>query len=65
MDGSALAPVVIPIVALVFLFGWLAIVYHAAAHPSVHTRSAADEAREATAPRRQHAGTPGIRPASR
>jgi hypothetical protein len=49
MDGSALAPVIIPIVALVFLFGWLVAVYHAAAHPSVHTRAATDEEREATA----------------
>jgi hypothetical protein len=49
MDGSALAPIVIPIVALVFLFSWLAIVYHAAAHPSVHTRAVTDEEREAFA----------------
>jgi hypothetical protein len=51
MDGSALAPVVIPIVALVVLFLWLAAVYHAAAHPSVHARAdraAAREEREAT-----------------
>jgi hypothetical protein len=36
MTGSALAPVVIPIVAFVFLFLWIAMVFHANAHPSVH-----------------------------
>jgi hypothetical protein len=36
MTGSALAPVVIPIVAFVFLFLWIGMVYHAAAHPAVH-----------------------------
>ncbi len=33
MDGSSLAPIVIPIVALVLLFGWLALVYYANSHP--------------------------------
>ncbi|MGA8455491.1 MAG: hypothetical protein WB800_08815 [Streptosporangiaceae bacterium] len=36
MTGSALAPVVIPVVAFVFLFLWIALVFHANAHPSVH-----------------------------
>jgi hypothetical protein len=40
MTGSALAPVVIPIVAFVFLFLWLGMVYYANAHPSVHGREA-------------------------
>jgi hypothetical protein len=40
MTGSALAPVVIPIVAFVFLFLWLALVFHANAHPSVHGHEA-------------------------
>jgi hypothetical protein len=40
MTGSALAPIVIPIVAFVFLFLWLAMVYHASAHPSVHGHEA-------------------------
>ncbi len=36
MTGSALAPVIIPIVALVFGFLWIGAVYYAAAHPAVH-----------------------------
>jgi hypothetical protein len=40
MTGSALAPVVIPIVAFVFLFLWIAMVFYANAHPSVHGREA-------------------------
>jgi hypothetical protein len=40
MTGSALAPVVIPIVALAFLFLWIGMVFHANAHPSVHGREA-------------------------
>jgi hypothetical protein len=49
MTGSALAPVVIPIVALVFLFLWIAMVYYASAHPSVHGRASrtGHEGREA------------------
>jgi hypothetical protein len=49
MTGSALAPVIIPIVAFVALFTWLALVYHANAHPSVHRQEnrAAREMREA------------------
>jgi hypothetical protein len=39
MTGSALAPVVIPIVAFVFLFLWIGMVFHANAHPSVHGRA--------------------------
>lgn len=51
MTGSALAPVVIPIVAFVFLILWLGMVFHANAHPSVHGRAqrATHEEREATA----------------
>jgi hypothetical protein len=39
MTGSALAPVVIPIVAFVFLFLWIGLVFYAGAHPSVHGRA--------------------------
>jgi hypothetical protein len=39
MTGSALAPVVIPIVAFVFLFLWIGMVFYANAHPSVHGRA--------------------------
>jgi len=51
MTGSALAPVVIPIVAFVFLFLWIGMVYYADAHPSARGRAdrAAHEEREATA----------------
>ena len=51
MTGSALAPVVIPIVAFVFLFLWIGMVFYANAHPSVHGRAdrAAHEEREASA----------------
>jgi hypothetical protein len=38
MTGSALAPVVIPIVAFAFLFLWIGMVFYANAHPSVHGR---------------------------
>jgi hypothetical protein len=50
MTGSALAPVVIPIVAFVFLFLWVAMVFHASAHPSVHRHAdqPVREDREAT-----------------
>jgi hypothetical protein len=40
MTGSALAPVIIPIVAFVFLFLWIGMVFYANAHPSVHGREA-------------------------
>jgi hypothetical protein len=51
MTGSALAPVIIPIVAFVFLFLWIGMVFYANAHPSVHGRAdrATPEEREATA----------------
>ena len=51
MTGSALAPVIIPIVAFVCLFLWIAMVFHANAHPSVHGRTARapHEDREAAA----------------
>jgi len=51
MTGSALAPVVIPIVAFVFLFLWIAMVFHANSHPSVHRQAegAGHEDREAAA----------------
>jgi hypothetical protein len=35
MTGSALAPIVIPIVAFVFLFLWIGMVFYADAHPAV------------------------------
>ena len=40
MTGSALAPIVIPIVAFVFLFLWIGMVFYANSHPSVHGREA-------------------------
>jgi hypothetical protein len=40
MTGSALAPVIIPIVAFVALFVWIGMVFYANAHPSVHGREA-------------------------
>jgi hypothetical protein len=51
MTGSALAPVVIPIVAFVFLFLWIGMVFHADSHPSVHRQAdrAVHEDREAAA----------------
>ena len=51
MTGSALAPVVIPIVAFVFLFLWIGMVFHANAHPSVHRNAdrAVHEDRETAA----------------
>ncbi len=51
MTGSALAPVIIPIVAFVFLFLWIGMVFHANAHPSVHRQAdrAVHEDREAAA----------------
>lgn len=36
MTGSALAPVIIPIVAIVALAAWLTLVFYADAHPSWH-----------------------------
>ena len=51
MTGSALAPVVIPIVAFLALAAWLGMVYYADAHPAVHAREdrAPGEEREETA----------------
>jgi hypothetical protein len=51
MTGSALAPVVIPIVAFVFLSLWIGMVFYANAHPPVHRQAdrAGHEDREATA----------------
>jgi len=40
MTGSALAPVIIPIVAFVALVVWIGMVFYANAHPSVHGREA-------------------------
>jgi len=34
MTGSSLAPIVIPIVAMISLFGWLAVVFYADSHPA-------------------------------
>lgn len=34
MTGSSLAPIVIPIVAMITLFGWLAVVFYADSHPA-------------------------------
>jgi hypothetical protein len=33
MTGSSLAPIVIPIVAMISLFGWLAVIFYADSHP--------------------------------
>ena len=33
MTGSSLAPVIVPIVAVLALFAWLGLVFYAAAHP--------------------------------
>jgi hypothetical protein len=65
MTGSALAPVVIPIVAFAFLFLWIGMVFYANAHPSVHGRQAGAaheerQEREAIAPQddaQDHPGT--------
>jgi hypothetical protein len=43
MTGSALAPVVIPIVVVVALAAWLAMVYYADAHPGYRTRRTVGE----------------------
>jgi hypothetical protein len=40
MTGSALAPVIIPIVAFVALLLWIGMVFYANAHPSVHSPEA-------------------------
>ena len=40
MTGSALAPIIIPIVAFVALFMWIGLVFYANAHPSVHGHQA-------------------------
>jgi hypothetical protein len=45
MDGSALVPVVLPIVALPLLALWLFAVYHANAHPQYPARNVPDAAR--------------------
>ena len=34
MTGSSLAPIIIPIVAMISLFGWLAAVFYADSHPA-------------------------------
>ena len=34
MTGSSLALIVIPIVAMITLFGWLAVVFYADSHPA-------------------------------
>ena len=41
MTGSSLAPIIIPIVALIALSGWLAMVYYANAHPGWKAHHAA------------------------
>jgi hypothetical protein len=58
MTGSALAPFVIPIVVIVALAAWLALVFHADAHPSWHadlgTASGSGPARADASPRPAH-----------
>jgi hypothetical protein len=41
MTGSSLAPIMIPIVVMIALTGWLAMVYYANAHPGWKAHSAA------------------------
>jgi hypothetical protein len=41
MTGSSLAPIIIPIVAMIALAGWLAMVYYAEAHPGWKAHRAA------------------------
>jgi len=41
MTGSSLAPIIIPIVAMIALSGWLAMVYYANAHPEWKAHRAA------------------------
>ncbi len=41
MTGSFWAPIIIPIVAMIVLAAWLAMVYHADAHPGWKAHSAA------------------------
>ncbi|HTZ24916.1 MAG TPA: hypothetical protein VMC83_13085 [Streptosporangiaceae bacterium] len=55
MTGSALAPVVIPIVAFAFLILWIGMVFYANAHPSVHGR----EARAAHEEHQEHEAVAG------
>ena len=54
MTGSALAPIVIPIVVTIGLAIWLIMVYHAAGHPQWGSR-----------PARGHAGPQPAAPAER
>ena len=54
MTGSALAPIVIPIVVTISLAIWLIMVYHAAGHPQWGSR-----------PARGHAGPEPAAPADR
>jgi hypothetical protein len=39
MTGSSLAPIVIPIIAMITLFGWLAAVFYADSHPAHDSES--------------------------
>jgi hypothetical protein len=43
MTGSTVAIAVIPVVACIALFAWLALVYNAAAHPPHRNREQAEE----------------------
>jgi hypothetical protein len=43
MDGSSLAPIVIPVVVMIGLAIWLIMVYYAAAHPGWHGHNAAGQ----------------------
>jgi predicted lipid-binding transport protein (Tim44 family) len=47
MTGSALAPIIIPIVALIALAAWLAMIFYAEAHPG-HVRHGAASGSAAT-----------------
>ena len=47
MTGSSLAPIVIPIVAMIALTGWLAMMFHANAHPEWKAHRAAPKSVDA------------------
>lgn len=45
MDGSALVPIIVPVVMVPVLFLWLALCFYADTHPVYRARSAPDAAR--------------------
>jgi hypothetical protein len=67
MTGSTLAPIIIPIAALIGLAAWLIMVFHAASHPFWRSQSPAPEqpgtGTAARAAQRPDAPRPQTRPA--